>query len=49
MLIATNALVIGEVSVDDDSVVGAGAVLTKEIQSGDVVVGKSSTGYKEHI
>ena len=39
VLIATNSLVIGEVTIGDDSVVGAGAVITKDVQSGDVVVG----------
>lgn len=39
VLIATNALVIGEVTIGDDSVVGAGAVITKDVQNGDVVVG----------
>ena len=39
VLIATNALVIGEITVDSDAVIGAGAVITKDIQKGDVVVG----------
>ena len=39
VLIATNALVIGEITIGSDAVIGAGAVITKDIQKGDVVVG----------
>lgn len=39
VLIATNALVIGEVHIGNDAVIGAGAVITKDINKGDVVVG----------
>lgn len=39
VLIATNAIVIGEVTIGNDAVVGAGAVITKDINKGDVVVG----------
>lgn len=39
VLIATNAIVIGNVTIGDDSIIGAGAVITKDVPSGVVVVG----------
>ena len=37
--IATNAIVIGEVTIGDDVIIGAGAVVTKDIGAGMMVVG----------
>ena len=39
VLIATNAIVIGEITLNNDVVIGAGAVITKDVKKGDVVVG----------
>lgn len=39
VLIATNSIVIGGVSIGDDSVVGAGALITKDVPPGVIVVG----------
>ena len=43
VLIATNALVIGEIIIGSDAVIGAGAVIIKDVQKGDVVVGNPQT------
>ena len=39
VLIATNALVLGGISIGNNAVVGAGAVVTKDVDAGTVVVG----------
>ena len=39
VLIATNAIVIGNVTIGDDAIIGAGAVITKDVPPGVVVVG----------
>jgi len=39
VLIATNAIVIGNITIGDDSIIGAGAVITKDVPPGVVVVG----------
>lgn len=49
VLIATNALVIGEVTLGDDSVVGAGALITKDVQKGEVVVGNPQRVIKNNL
>lgn len=47
VLIATNALVLGRVSIGNNAVVGAGAVVTKDVDSGTVVVGNPAHPLKK--
>lgn len=49
VLIATNALVIGEVTIGHDAVIGAGSVITKDVQNGDVVVGNPQRVIKNNL
>lgn len=49
VLVATNALVIGEVTIEDDAVIGAGAVITKSVQKGEVVVGNPQRVIKNNL
>lgn len=39
VLIATNSVVIGDVKIGDNAVIGAGSVITKNVGKGEVVVG----------
>ena len=39
VLIGTNALVLGKISIGDNATVGAGAVVTKDVPPNTVVVG----------
>lgn len=49
VLIATNAIVIGGITIGDDSIVGAGAVITKDVPFGVVVVGNPQRIIKKSI
>lgn len=47
VLIATNSVVIGDIVVGDNAVIGAGTVVTKNVPDGAVVVGNSQRIIKQ--
>jgi len=49
VLIATNAIIIGNITVGDESIIGAGAVITKDVPPGVVVVGNPQRIIKKSI
>ncbi len=45
--IGASALVLGRLSIGDDAVIGAGAVVTRDVPAGDVVVGNPARSIAE--